>query len=115
MDIEQFYDADPRRRASDEVEFGQDWTDGSGVRNELSWIADTGELYLMREPNAPIDMDPVGDEVVEDLDTNQLVVEVLGAVQGREAVDALLAGWEQEMPKRGSLDWVRSRVAQAGS
>ncbi|HEY7106780.1 MAG TPA: hypothetical protein VH986_10280 [Acidimicrobiia bacterium] len=115
MDIEQFYDADPRRRASDEVEFGRDWSDGSGVRSELSWIADTGELYVMREPDAPIDMDPVGDEVVENLETKQLTVEVLGTFEGRESVDALLEGWEDEMRKRNSLDWVRARVARAGS
>jgi hypothetical protein len=115
MDIEQFYDADPRRRASDEVEFGRDWSDGSGVRNELSWVADTGELYVMREPNAPIDMDPVGDEVVESLETSQLTVEVLGVVEGREAVDQLLAGWEDEMPKPDSLDWVRAQVGRVGT
>jgi hypothetical protein len=28
MDIEQFYDADPRRRASDEIQFGREWTEG---------------------------------------------------------------------------------------
>src|SRR5262245_31372124 len=115
MDIEQFYDADPRRRASDEVEFGRDWADGSGVRSELSWVADTGELYVMREPDAPIDMDPIGDEVVESLDTDQLTVEVLGVVEGREAVDALLQGWEDEMVKPNSLDWVRARVGQGSA
>src|SRR5262245_9042208 len=115
MDIEQFYDADPRRRASDEVEFGRDWSDGSGVRSELSWIADTGELYVMREPDAPIDMDPIGDEVVESVDTEQLTVEVLGVVVGREAVDAALQGWEDEMVKPSSLDWARARIAQASA
>ncbi len=115
MDIEQFYDADPRRRASDEVEFGRDWSDGSGVRSELSWVADTGELYVMREPDAPIDMDPIGDEVVESLDTNLLTVEVLGVVEGRAAVDALLQGWQDEMVKPNSLDWVRTRVAQSAT
>ena len=76
MDIEQFYDEDPRRRSSEETEFGRDWSDGSGVRSELSWVADTGELYVMKEPDAPIDMDPVGDEFVESLDTNVMTVEV---------------------------------------
>ena len=31
MDIEEFYDADPRRRASEEVAFGHEWTDGGVV------------------------------------------------------------------------------------
>ena len=114
MDIEQFYDADPRRRSSEEIEFGRDWSDGSGVRSELSWVADTGELYAMKEPDAPINMDPVGDEFVESLSTESVTVEVLGVVDGREAVDQLLAGWEDAMVKPDSLSWVRARVAAQG-
>jgi hypothetical protein len=112
MDIEQFYDADPRRRLSEEVEFGRDWSDGSGVRSELSWVSDTGELYVMKEPDAPINMDPVGDEFVESLDAQSMTVVVLATVNGREAVDRLLSGWEDEMVKPDSLSWVRERVAQ---
>ena len=47
MDIEEFYDADPRRRASDEVRFGDEWTDADGGRYEVLWVADTGEVYAM--------------------------------------------------------------------
>jgi len=112
MDIEQFYDADPRRRESEEVEFGRDWSDGSGVRSELSWVGDTGELYVMWEPDAPIDMDPVGDTYEEKLKTEAVTVEVLGVVNGREAVDRLLVGWEDAMVRPESLSWVRARVAQ---
>jgi hypothetical protein len=111
MDIEQFYDADPRRRESEEIEFGRDWSDGSGVRSEVSWVADTGELYVMREPPAAIDTDPVGDTFEEDLPTEALTVEVLGVVNGREAVDQLLEGWEDAMLQPDSLNWVRARVA----
>ena len=50
MNIEDFYAQDERRRASSEIEFGRDWRDVGGTRYELSWVADTGELYLMREP-----------------------------------------------------------------
>ena len=114
MDIEQFYDADPRRRSSEETEFGRDWSDGSGVRSELSWVADTGELYVMKEPDAPIDMDPVGDEFVESLGTEAMTVEVLGIVNGREAVDQLLQGWEDEMvkPEQPELGSPAGRAAQ---
>lgn len=112
MDIEQFYDADPRRRESEEIEFGRDWSDGSGVRSELSWVADTGELYVMREPDVPINMDPVGDEFVESLPTEAVTVEVLGVASGRDAVDQLLVGWEDAMVQPDSLAWVRARVAQ---
>ena len=115
MDIEEFYDADPRRRESDEVEFGQDWSDAAGVRCEISWVADTGELYAMREPNAPINMDPVGDEYIEKLPTESVTVEVLGVVPARDALDAVLDGWQQAMGTPNSVEWVRARVAASAS
>jgi hypothetical protein len=49
MDIEEFYDQDPRRRASDEIEFGREWSENDR-RFEVSWVADTGEVYVMAEP-----------------------------------------------------------------
>ena len=115
MDIEEFYDADPRRRSSEETEFGREWSDANGGRTEITWIADTGELYSMAEPAEPVYMDPVGDTVVPELDSKFLTVEVLGVVPDRAGVDSLLAGWEQEMPKPNSVQWVKDRLAQAGS
>jgi hypothetical protein len=112
MDIEEFYDADPRRRESEEVEFGRDWTDVTGARAELSWVVDTGELYLMQEPNAPIYMDPVGDTIEQDLPTETLVVQLLGVVETREQVDEILSGWQEAMPTLGSLMWVKGRFAR---
>ncbi|HXY94774.1 MAG TPA: hypothetical protein VEP49_20090 [Acidimicrobiia bacterium] len=111
MDIEQFYDEDPRRRESDEVELGRDWTDDRGVRHEISWVADTGEVYAMREPDAAIDMDPVGDTFEEDLPMDSVTVEVLAVVPDRADLDARLAGWEDAMTQPGSLGWVRERLA----
>ena len=61
MDIEEFYEADERRRRSEEVEIGTEWHDDAGVRYEVSWVADTGELYVMGEPNAPVALDLFGD------------------------------------------------------
>ena len=61
MDIEEFYEADERRRRSEEVEIGTEWHDADGARYELSWVADTGELYVMVEPNAPMSVDLFGD------------------------------------------------------
>ena len=115
MDIEEFYDGDPRRRASDETEFGREWSDANGVRTELSWVVETGELYAMAEPAEPVYMDPVGDTVVPSLDVKFVTVEVLAVVPERERIDQLLAGWEGAMNGANSLQWVRDRLAQAGS
>ena len=111
MDIEQFYDADPRRRESEEVEFGREWSDANGLRTELSWVADTGELYAMAEPSEPVFMDPIGDTRVPDLPTELVTVEILGVVPDRAQVDQLLAGWEDEMGKPDSIQWVRERLS----
>ena len=115
MDIEEFYDADPRRRASEEVPFGHEWTDHDGRRYEVMWIADTGEVYAMFEPVEPIASDAVGDIFVQHLPTSAVTVEVIGVVASRDEIDGLFAGWEDEMGKPGSIDWVRARVPAAPS
>jgi len=53
VDIEDFYDSDPRRRAVDEITFGLDWSDGEDAEHlgDLFWSSATGELYLMRKPH----------------------------------------------------------------
>lgn len=111
MDIEEFYDQDPKRRSSDEVEFGTDWTDAAGNRAELSWIAETGELYLMAEPVEPIGSDGLGDLYVQNLPTDALIVEVLGTFSSREDLEAKITGWEAAMAEKNSLEWLRARVA----
>ena len=109
MDIEEFYDADSRRRESDEVEFGQDWTDASGYRTEVSWVVDTGELYAMREPGA-VDIDMFGDVIAESVSEDAILVQVLATVTSREELDRKLAGWEDAMNGDNSLSWVRDRL-----
>ena len=104
MDVEQFYERDPRRQASDELEFGRDWYEGD-MRFEVAWIADTGEVYVMAEPYNR-----------RGITSESVTVEVLGIVEGREAVDALLTGWQAAMAQSDGLAWVRARVAgSAGS
>jgi hypothetical protein len=110
MDIEQFYDADPRRRTSEEIAFGHEWTDAEGGRYEVMWIADTGELYTMFEPVEPLASDGVGDIFVQHLPTSAVTVELLAVVPDREDVERRLAGWEQAMAAPGSVAWVRERV-----
>lgn len=52
VDIDAFYEADPRRRASPERSYGLDWQDQADADHlyDLGWVADTGELYLLRKP-----------------------------------------------------------------
>jgi hypothetical protein len=112
MDIEEFYDADERRRESEEIEFGREWSDASGMRTELSWVVDTGELYAMAEPAESVEMDPFGDTRVDDLPTELVTVEILGTIGTEDEVGQLLTGWEDAMGKGpNSLQWVRDRLA----
>jgi hypothetical protein len=99
MDIDEFYDQDPRRRASDEVEFGREWSE-KGMRFEVAWVADTGELYLMAVPHSR-----------RGISSTAVTVEVLAVIPGREAINAVLTGWGDEMAKPDSVAWLRERVA----
>ena len=101
MDIEEFYDQDPRRRASDEIEFGREWSE-NGLRFEVSWISETGEVYVMAEPTSR-----------HEISTESVTVEVLGVIKGRDAINSTLEGWREAMAKPNSLGWVRGRVAGA--
>jgi hypothetical protein len=113
VDLEQFYDADPRRRHSEELEFGSDWYEG-GERTEVSWIAATGELYAMRAPLGGLVSDVIGDMGATPVSDEQLTVELLGTVSDRPTVEAVMSGWENEMASgENSLSWVRDRVAHA--
>ena len=99
MDIDEFYDQNPSRRASEEVEFGREWSEND-MQFEVSWIADTGEVYAMAEPFSR-----------HEIAAESVTVEILGVIGEREVVDAVLAGWRDEMEKADSLAWVRARVA----
>ncbi len=99
MDIDEFYDEDPRRRASDEIEFGREWSEND-MQFEVSWIADTGEVYAMAEPFSR-----------HEISAESVTVEILGVVHERDVVDSLLTGWRDEMEKTNSLAWIRARVA----
>ncbi len=115
MDIEEFYDENPARRTSEEFEFGRDWHDADGNRAEVSWVQDTGELYCMREPTEPIEIDTLGGEYLHPLPEKELVVEVLGNLPTLEAVESALSGWSDAMNDPNSLAWLQARVAAAGS
>lgn len=111
MDIEHFYDGNPKRRTSREYTFGSDWTDAGGVRWELNWVEDTGELYAMREPAEPLMMDFLGDTQVASLPSDEVTVEILGTIADLTAVESALDGWSDAQQPTGSLDWVRDRLS----
>lgn len=120
MDIEEFYEADPRRRASPEVEFGDGWTDEHGVRCELSWVVDTGELYVMREPGGILWPTPfggvhtVGTHSTDEHEVEKMTVAVVGHVESEERLESALAGWQSAMQKAGSVAWIVERLRDAG-
>ncbi|MGH9086746.1 MAG: hypothetical protein ACRDYZ_01310 [Acidimicrobiales bacterium] len=120
MDIEEFYDADPRRRASVEIELGQDWRDSDGVRYELSWVQDTGELYVMREPVPGGWADPFGGihvsgaSGVDEQEVESMTLAVLGTVATQDEVERVLEGWEDAMRQPESVRWVADRLRAHG-
>ena len=111
VDIEQFYDKNPARRASEEFEYGSDWSDAAGLRWGLSWVKATGELYAMTEAAEPIVTDPFGDEHLQRMPTKLLTVRVLGVVDTRARLDQILSGWANAMGMADGLAWVRDRLA----
>jgi hypothetical protein len=110
MDIEEFYEADERRRRSEEIELGTEWHDREGVRYEVSWVADTGELYVMREPVTSIVEDPFGDVFSGAVPVDTLTVAVVGWIPDRDRMEELLAGWQDAMPGADSVSWLAARL-----
>jgi hypothetical protein len=114
MDISEFYDADPTRRESDEEGFGDGWSTESDQHStyRASWLLETGELYIVREPHPgglfARYLDQLG---IDQVDVKQLTVEVLGRFESEAAVKQALTGWEQAMTHPNSLDWLRGRAA----
>ncbi|MDQ6797875.1 MAG: hypothetical protein M3011_07635 [Actinomycetota bacterium] len=114
MDIEEFYDADERRRTSDELQFGQDWHDVHGRRYELNWIADTGELYVMQDDPPMVWADPFGDVVSMPVAPDHLGVRVLAVIADGTEIEGLLDGWEQAMTASESVSWLTARLQSRG-
>jgi hypothetical protein len=112
VDIEEFYQADERRRRSEEVEIGTDWHDGAGVRYEVSWVADTGELYVMGEPNTPMSVDLFGDIYETQVPTGAVTVAVVGWIADRARMEQVLDGWQTAMTEPNSVSWLADRLRQ---
>jgi hypothetical protein len=114
MDIEEFYAADERRRRSEEIELGTEWVDGDGVRYELSWVEDTGELYVMREPIEALGEGPFGGVWRGSMPTGEVAVAVVGWIPDRSRMEAVLSGWEDAVAQPNGVGWLEERLRSAG-
>ncbi|MHB8431271.1 MAG: hypothetical protein ACYDDZ_12220 [Acidimicrobiales bacterium] len=111
MNIEEFYSSDERRRQSAEVELGTDWFDAQGSRYELSWVADTGELYVMLELVPEVDAwTPFGDVEVEKIPTDRLLVKIVGYIRTQAEVESILEGWAEHMVQPDGIAWVAEQL-----
>jgi hypothetical protein len=92
-----FYKADMRRVRSRERDVGLWWRDDvGGPLHRAAWVAETGELYLVR-------LGPP--------DAGGGRVEVLAIVGDRTSLERALAGWRERCGERRSLGWLRERAA----
>jgi hypothetical protein len=114
IDVEQFYEADERRRRSEEIELGTEWYDADGARYEVSWVADTGELYVMREPGTQVTEDPFGGVWPRGLSLHSVTVVVVGWIASREQMEQILDGWESAMTEPNGLAWLAARLSERG-
>jgi hypothetical protein len=112
MDIGEFYDGDPARRESEEINFGDGWSTEADQHStyRANWIRETGELYVVREPHPGGLFARYLDQLdIDQVETDALTVEVLGRFSDEEAAQRALAGWEDAMNHHDSLSWLRAR------
>jgi hypothetical protein len=116
MDIEEFYDGDDRRRPSAEIELGTNWRDTHGIRYELSWVEDTGELYVMREPSPHIVEDPFGGihPSMRNTEEHEMTVNVIAQIATHDELEKVLAGWSDAMEGERGAEWLAERLRSAG-
>jgi hypothetical protein len=116
MDIDQFYEGDPRRRPSAEIELGSEWLDKDNVRHELNYVEDTGELYVMREPAPHVTEDPFGGLYVSagpGFD-HKMTVHVVATIDSVDSLHQILDGWQDAMGQPDGATWLGDRLRAAG-
>jgi hypothetical protein len=97
LDETAFQTADPRRRTSDEVDFGATWrAAGSEDAWRLAWLRETGELYLCQAGGYP---GPSPD------------VRVLAVIPAEHDLDLVLDGWREHRTHEDGLTWLQSRLS----
>ena len=116
MDIDEFYEADPRRRVSAELELGSEWLDADGVRHELNYVEDTGELYVLREPAPHVSEDPFGGlrtKAPPGYD-HKMTVHVIANIATKDDLHRILDGWQEAMGSADGARWLGDRLREAG-
>ena len=116
MDIDEFYEADPRRRASAELELGTEWKDADGVNHELNYVEDTGELYVLREPAPHVSEDPFGGLHVKAPPgyDKKMTVHVIANIPTKDQLHQILKGWQDHMTDPDGDQWLGDRLREAG-
>ena len=116
MDIEEFYDADPRRRPSAEIELGTEWHDAHGSRYEVNWVEDTGELYVMREPVPHVTEDPFGGihSSMGPAQEKAMTVHVVANIASHDQLHQILDGWQGAMAGNEGAEWLAERLRTSG-
>jgi hypothetical protein len=112
--VERFYDENPLRRSSAEVDLGDGWRSPDELRCTFSvfWLEDTGEVYALRVPNPPsVVHDGVGDHGYGGSSLAPATVEVLGRVPTREELDERLEGWDTRISDPDGLGWLRQQLS----
>ena len=88
-----FYNADPDRLASRELDVGLWWREESdGPLHRAAWVSETGELYLVR----------LGPPT-----QGGGTVEVLARVADSDQLERLMVGWREHCGEPRSLSWLR--------
>ena len=92
-----FFAEDERRGRSDQLDLGATWRwAGSNDAWRLTWVRQTGELYLCR---------------ADGHDGSCTDVSVLAVLPHERDVDALLDGWREHRTAPDGLSWVLRRTA----
>lgn len=88
---------DPVRGISDQLDLGGTWrAAGSNDPWRLSWLRDTGELYVCR---------------ADSYDGSCTDVHLLAVVERESDLDAMLDGWRELRFDPDGLSWVLGRVS----
>jgi hypothetical protein len=116
MDIDEFYESDPRRRPSAELELGGDWLDKDNVRHELNYVEDTGELYVVREPAPHETADPFGGIHISAPAgyDKKMTVHVIAQIPTKDDLHRILQGWQEHMSSPDGPQWLGDRLRAAG-